>query len=233
MLLPVFFPSYLGLCKHRGDLAWNLAESMLSGLCRYKFLEQKWLACKSSLVSLENWHPKAATQSRAKHPEKPLGEKFPNLAWILAPKEAWIRRGCFGAGNRGLKFGRFWDRILDKVQRKTKGQQLKGKIVSALFHTFWHFSTLFHTFPDFFRIFPPGLFLRIKGFYCCFSSKIIKEKKKKETKPFCTLVVARLSSSEKFVPVSGKIRDRLRAAKSKIHCELLPQFPLCLLVLRL
>ena len=31
-------------------------------------------------------------------------------------------------------------------QRKTKGQQLKGKIVSALFHTFWHFSTLFQSF---------------------------------------------------------------------------------------
>ena len=54
-------------------------------------------------------------------------------------------------------------------QRKTKGQQLKGKIVSALFHTFWQFSTHFHTFSEFFRIFPPGLFLRIKGFYCCFS----------------------------------------------------------------
>ena len=31
-------------------------------------------------------------------------------------------------------------------QRKTKGQQLKGKIVSALFHTSSHFSTYFHTF---------------------------------------------------------------------------------------
>ena len=93
------------------------------------------------------------------------------------------------------KFG-FGFLFLPLDQRKTKGQQLKGKIVSALFHTFWHFSTLFHTFSEFFRIFPPGLFLRIKGFYCCFSSKIIKENKKKKTKPFCTLVVARLSSSD-------------------------------------
>ena len=84
------------------------------------------------------------------------------------------------------------------IQRKTNGQQLKGKIVSAPFHTFWHFSTLFHTFSEFFRILPPGLFLRIKGFYCCFSSKRIKENKKKKTKPFCTLVVPRLSSSDLF-----------------------------------
>ena len=88
--------------------------------------------------------------------------------------------------------------LCDTFQRKTKGQQLKGKIVSALFHTFWHFSTLFHTSSEFFRIYPPGLSLRIKGFYCCFSSKIVKENKKKKTKPFCTLVVARLSSSELY-----------------------------------
>ena len=83
-------------------------------------------------------------------------------------------------------------------QRKTKGQQLKGKIVSALFHTFWHFPALFHTFSEFFRIFPPGLFLKVKGFYYSFSSKRRKEnkrEKKKKTKSFCTLVVARLSSS--------------------------------------
>ena len=45
----------------------------------------------------------------------------------------------------------------------TKGQQLKGKITLALFTlfgTFPHFLTLF---PRFFRIFPPGLFLPIKG----------------------------------------------------------------------
>ena len=42
-------------------------------------------------------------------------------------------------------------------QRKTKGQQQKGKIVSALFHTFSHFSTLFHTFS-------PRTSLKIKAF---------------------------------------------------------------------
>ena len=52
-------------------------------------------------------------------------------------------------------------------KKKTKGQQLKGKTVSALFHTLGPF---------------PGYRL---------SSEIPKEK----DKPFCTLVVARLCSS--------------------------------------
>ena len=62
-------------------------------------------------------------------------------------------------------------------QRKTKGQQLKGKIVSALFLTFWHFSTHFHTFSEFFKNFPPGPFLRINGVLLLFQ---IKETKREE-----------------------------------------------------
>ena len=80
--------------------------------------------------------------------------------------------------------------------KKTKGQQLKGKIVSPLFHTFWHFSTHFTLFQSF----SSRTFLRIKGFYYCTivqrEEKIIKENEEKKTKPFCTLVVARLSSSK-------------------------------------
>ena len=52
-------------------------------------------------------------------------------------------------------FGHFWSLFLMLLslfshQRKAKGQQLKGKIVSALFHTF----------PHFFKISPPGFFQR-------------------------------------------------------------------------
>ena len=54
----------------------------------------------------------------------------------------------------------FVDIIEVYIQRKTKGQQLKGKIVSALFHTSPHFFTLLQSF---FRKFPPGLFLQIEG----------------------------------------------------------------------
>ena len=43
--------------------------------------------------------------------------------------------------------------VISETQRKTKGQQLKGKIVSALFshffHTFLTFFTLLHTFSHF------------------------------------------------------------------------------------
>ena len=48
----------------------------------------------------------------------------------------------------------------EKFREKTKGQQLKGKTVSALLRTVSHFSTPFHTFSEFFRI---G-FLKMKAF---------------------------------------------------------------------
>ena len=89
-------------------------------------------------------------------------------------------------------------------QRKTKGQQLKGKSVLALFHTFWHFSTHLHFFfsQSFSDFFLQDFFARIKGFHYCFSSKRRKEKKreyKENTKPFCMWVVARLSSDERWL----------------------------------
>ena len=54
-------------------------------------------------------------------------------------------RGDFRGHFRGHPRGSFrgdlsWGVLEGLNQRKTKGQQLKGKIVSALFHTFWHFS---------------------------------------------------------------------------------------------
>ena len=60
--------------------------------------------------------------------------------------------------------------VREKLKATTKGQNRLG--------TFPHFLALFHTFSEFFRIFPPWLFLRIKGFYCCFSSKIVKDNKR-------------------------------------------------------
>ena len=56
--------------------------------------------------------------------------------------------------------------IVVLYSEKTKGQQLKGKIASALLHTFSHFSALFHTF----RIFP-RTFVKLRPVY-----KRIKEK---------------------------------------------------------
>ena len=47
----------------------------------------------------------------------------------------------------------FWEFFGTLYQRKTTGQQPKGKIVSAPFHTFWQFLALFRTFSRFFRVF--------------------------------------------------------------------------------
>ena len=73
-------------------------------------------------------------------------------------------------------------------QRKTKGQQLKGKIVSEFF-------TLFHNFSHFFRIFPPGLSPSKQRVLAQGEQKRRKDNKKNRTNRCCTLVVARLSSS--------------------------------------
>ena len=64
-----------------------------------------------------------------------------------------------------------------------------------------HFFALFQSesFSDFF-LQDSFLELELRGFTTVLvqrDEKIIKENKKKKTKPFCTLVVARLSSSER------------------------------------
>ena len=77
---------------------------------------------------------------------------------------------------------------ISRNQRKTKGQQLKGKIVSEFF-------TLFRTFSHFFRIFPPGLSPSKQRVLAQSEQKRRKDNKKNWTNRCCTLVVARLSSS--------------------------------------
>ena len=75
-------------------------------------------------------------------------------------------------------------------QRKTKGQQLKGKIVQN-FHVFF-----FHKFSHFFIVFHQDFPLQNKGFYLAQGErKRRKDNKKNRTNRCCTLVVARLSSS--------------------------------------
>ena len=68
------------------------------------------------------------------------------------------------------------------------------------FHGFpGHFLALFHTFSHFFL---QNFFLELRGFTTVLVQRDEKRKKeinKKKTKPFCTLVVARLSSSYYFL----------------------------------
>ena len=78
------------------------------------------------------------------------------------------------------------------VQRKTKGQQLKGKIVR-------HFLALFGTFPHFFALFLQDFFVELRGFTIVLvrrKEKIIKENKKEKDQTIlhvscCTFVLLR------------------------------------------
>ena len=79
--------------------------------------------------------------------------------------------------------------LCERVQGKTKGQQLKRKIVS-------YFFTLFRAFWHFLIIFPPGLSPSKQRVLAQGEHKRRKDNKKNWTNRFCTLVVARLSSSK-------------------------------------
>ena len=131
-------------------------------------------------------------------------------------------------------------------QIKTKGQQLQGKIVSSLFHTFWHFSTHFRTFSEFLRVFPPGVFFELRGFTTVFvqrDEKRIKENKKKKAKPFrtilhvscCTFVLLRIyyamnQSFERSMPAKSMEMALVQGARdSRPHCD--SKFTMCVVSL--
>ena len=139
-------------------------------------------------------------RSRPGKPNQRKGQnkKFMNFAHYC---EFW----CFSLGKQarftlnfcsGMPPGKFMNwpffglvcRGHSLIQGKTKGQQLKGKIVSEFF-------TLFHNFSHFFIIFPPGLSPSKQRVLAQGEQKIRKDNKKNWTNRFCTLVVARLSSS--------------------------------------
>ena len=98
---------------------------------------------------------------RAQHRATPALVPQPLTPWAPASRRAFTRRRVHKVfWTQGAKSPKSLlhhpNPILHRCksffhQRKTKGQQLKGKIVSALFHTFWQFST--HIFTHFFRVF--------------------------------------------------------------------------------
>ena len=113
----------------RQDVRWLCdRQSLLNG-------NQKW---EKNLQGLKSWVwlPKFCRTFRVLLPQNPKRSA-----------EFW---GTFGSPDPS-----FEDRLLFSVtnsyKRKTKGQQLKGKVVSALFHMFHAFP---HIFTIFFRIFP-------------------------------------------------------------------------------
>ena len=81
---------------------------------------------------------------------------------------------------QSLRFAGSCFHLLWLYQRKSfsRGQQLKGKILLALFHTFWQFSTHFHNFQSFSEFFLQDFFLELRRFTTVLvqgDEKIIKE----------------------------------------------------------
>ena len=64
--------------------------------------------------------------------------------------------------------------------KKTKGQQPKGKIVSALVRTFWHFPHIFTVFESFSEFFLQDFFLELRGLTTVLVQR--DEKRPKENK---------------------------------------------------
>ena len=115
---------------------------------------------------------------------------FVNLTLRIAHKNRGLVGGSLENFNLAWKCHSFRSRLKFSIpnQRKTKGQQLKGKIVSEIF-------TLFHNFSHFFIIFPPGLSTIKQRVSAQWEQKRRKNKKNNGTNRCCTLVVACLSSS--------------------------------------
>ena len=101
------------------------------------------------------------------------------LAWLDAGKNKLSSQLPNSVGS--------WSWLYEVIfQRKTKGQQLKGKIVSEFSH--------FFTFT-LFRHFPPGLSPSKQRVLAQGEQKRRKDNKTNSTNGCCMLVVARLSSS--------------------------------------
>ena len=84
-------------------------------------------------------------------------------------------------------------------------EKLKGNCRAKSFR---HFFTLLHTFPHFFtsfQNFSPTTFLKLSLF--------LLENKKKKTKPFCTSVVARLSSSNRSPATPKQLKSSSKVTK--------------------
>ena len=106
-------------------------------------------------------------QKRAKKGEKGDFGRFPGRAvrhpfnppfvtppFAAAQRNQDLQRTCIGQGlpdRNNDQIGKNCPNNDTKFRRKTEGQQLKGKIVSALFS---HFFTLLHTFHTFSEFLP-------------------------------------------------------------------------------
>ena len=82
---------------------------MLPGLCLWKLLQQKWLAYKSSLVSIEILASKSSDADQGRAPRETTKKDVSKMGVDFGPESgvdlAWM---FLGAGKKGLKkFGDF------------------------------------------------------------------------------------------------------------------------------
>ena len=168
--LPQDFPSKKSIRIHRRKLQVTAPKAIFyqARTFQNKMKQFLWRGVFTVLYTRKVWKngPKSGEKS---------GLKMGILFFVMV---------CFGPFARRF-FGTF-------IRRKLKRATTKGQNRCTLFHTFRHFSTPFS------RFFLQDFFLELRGFTSVLvqrDEKRIKDNKKKKTKPFCTLVVARLSSS--------------------------------------
>ena len=147
--------------------------------------EEKWAFVSQRLCFWRfagRWHRTIRIRIRiaaASHDTMPL-RCVPKCLFVKELEGLTEVSGWMSAGTSRRRLALWADFFSKKNQRATtKGQNRLG--------TFSHFSTHFHTFFRVFRIFPPGLFLELRGFATVLvwrDEKRIKEKKESAT---CTL----------------------------------------------
>ena len=107
---------------------------------------------------------------------EPLSLKFPFAAFQRKPERTqhvYMKIAYWGCPSMASSI---------VVQRKLKGNNERAKSSRhffTLFGTFPHFLTLFQSFSEFF---PPGLFLRTKGFYYSVTTVLVQRDEKRITR---------------------------------------------------
>ena len=159
-----------------GNNFWKILWYFLGNLLPVLVINFRCCAAGASApVVVKNQSPKKAHQHKSFWPSDPSGEGAVSRSGGQGPKTYALssaRRNprniffCFHLPDREDRWPGWPNRVLcakllcskDNNQRKTKGQQLKGKIGLALF-----FHHIFRTFPHFSTLFQnvfPGTFLK-------------------------------------------------------------------------
>ena len=81
----------------------QVIESMVSGLYHWKLLQQKWLAYKSLLVSIEILASKSSDADQCRAPRETIEKKVSRICVDFGPEGGVDLAWMFWAGKKGLK----------------------------------------------------------------------------------------------------------------------------------